>query len=470
MPALDQVVNVSITQSTAAVAQASFGIPLIIGPTNPGWTSTDYVHSYSSAASMLTDGYSTSSPEYQYALALTSQPIQPTQFLVGRRTGTTTAQVDIVKSPLSNAPPAAGTIVSMTVNGVTVTYTAVSGDTTVEAYLGHFSAAINAKSGVGVVASSVTGTGGSAQFTITSLSPGIGTTYSTDSYSNNNYGLLRGGFGFPGTTANAGIQPDLANIQAQNNSWYGFCIAQAQFTPNDEILQAAAWTEAQKKIYLASSNLAGITTLGGSGDIGQLLQSAAYKRTALLYTVAGYAQGAEAAWLGGQLPQTPGSNNWAFKTLNGITADVLSDTARSATVGNPGAGVVGRNVNIYTPLGGINVTQFGTTASGQYIDITIGIDWLQSTIQTNVWSQLALSTKIPYTDAGTAVIIQAVRQAIDQGVVNKLIAPDGITISAPSVTSVSTNQRAQRIAPTVSFSCRLQGAFNAVTIAGNVSV
>jgi hypothetical protein len=358
----------------------------------------------------------------------------------------------------------------MTINGKLVTYTTVSGDTTNVIWLGNIANAITSAN-AGVSVGSVTGTGASAQFTITSLNPGTANTYGSDATGSSYINLLLGGSGATGTVANAGIVQDLINIQKQNNTWYGLCIAGAQAygSPN-EVLQAAGWIESQKKIYVASTNIANNTSAGDVGDVASALKAASYKRTALVYTAAGYAQGAEAAWLGGQLPQTPGSNNWAFKTLNGITADTISDTARANAVGNPVAVIAGKNINIYTLLGGVPVTQFGTMASGQYIDITIGVDWLQSKIQTYVYAALVNSAKIPYTDAGTAVLMQAVRQALDEGVTNKLIAESGVTVSAPSVLSVSANQRAQRIAPTITFACRLQGAFNAVSINGTVTV
>jgi hypothetical protein len=271
-------------------------------------------------------------------------------------------------------------------------------------------------------------------------------------------------------TPAAGISSDLANILAQNSTWYGWTLASGS---DAEIQQAAQWTEGNKKLFIPASTTSGIassTYTANTTDVGSLLYRAGYKRTALLYSPAGAAQGAAAAWMGGQLPQVPGSNNWAFKNLNGITADSLTDTQRSNCVGTPVAGIAGKNVNVYIPVGGVNVTEMGTTASGQYIDITVGIDWLQANLQTNLYSLLVNSQKIPYTDAGVTTLMQAVRQTLDQGAVNGLIDGASISVTAPAVLSVSTNQRANRIAPTVSFGCRLQGAFNSVVVSGTVTV
>jgi hypothetical protein len=351
MSAIDTLVKINISQQTTAVAKESFSIPLIVGPTNPGWTGGTLIKSFTDAASMLLDGYTTSSPEYIYALKLMSQEISPTIFYVG--------------------------------------------------YLA-----------TGVIAT------------------------------------------------------DLANIIAQNNSWYGITLCEHT---DQNILDMAAAVNALKKIFIAVSAASGIPT-SSTGDVLSQLKALSYTRTALMYTPED-TEGKEAAWVGGQLPQTPGSNNWAYKTLLGCTTDVLSDNARSIIIGTPVAGILGKNGNVYTTIGGQNITQMGIMVGGQYIDITIGIDWLESTLQSNIYQALVDAAKIPYTDDGTNILIQAVNSAIQEGVTNGLI--DGkspITVTAPLVASVSSTQRANRIAPTITFKCRLQGAFNAVDVSGTVTV
>lgn len=451
MAAIDQIVKINISQSTQAVAQASFSIPLIVGPTNAGWS--DFVHSYSSPAGMLTDGFTTSSPEYIYALELFEQPLTPTLFYVGKRT-TAVAQVDTLAVSTLNTSH----LYTFTLNGVLISYQAIGGDTQ-QSILTALNAAITTAFPSGAPTSGVvTGTGAGALLTLTST-------------------LIGQAFSITGVDAdltlvllvpNNGIATDLAAIQGESDAWYG--MVGCAFTDAD-IQEAAAYIEAQKKIFIAVSSTSAIATTSTT-DLGSVLKGKSYKRTGLIFTGSSYvAEGKDAAWVGGQLPFTPGANNWAFKTLVGCTPDVLTQTQQTILIGDPVAGVQGKNVNIYQTVGGVNITQMGTMASGQYIDITVGVDWLESTLQVNIYSALVNAAKIPYTDKGTGILISAVKAAIDQGVVNGLI--DGnspITISAPPVLSVSTNQRAQRIAPTITFSCRLAGAFNAVVVNGTVTV
>lgn len=452
MSALDTLININISQQTSAVPQASFSIPLIIGPTSTSWGTTDIVHSYSSPAAMLTDGFTTSSPEYIYALEMFEQAIAPTEFFVGHRT-TAVAQVDTFQVSTLNTSH----LYVFTLNGTVISYQAVGGDTQ-QSILTALNAAITASFPTNTPTSGVvTGSGAGALLTLTSTQAGLGFTISAVDADLTHVAL----------TPNNGITDDLNKIIAKNNQWYGIVLCS---NADGDILQLAAAVEALLKIFMGSSNDAAIATTSTT-DILSVLKGKGYKRTALIYSPGSYNLGIDAAWMGGQLPATPGSNNWAYKNLVGISPDTLTDNVRGIIIGNPIASLPGKNGNIYTTVGGVNITQMGIMVGGQYIDITIGLDWLSSTLQTNLLQALSQASKIPYTDKGTSVLLAAVKSAIDQGVFNGLI--DGnspITITAPLVQTVPINQRANRIAPTISFSCRLQGAYNAVQVNGTVTV
>lgn len=452
MSAIDQIVKINISQVTQAVAQASFSIPLIIGPTATSWGGTDFVHSYFEPSSMLTDGFTTSSPEYIYALELFEQALTPDEFFVGHRT-TAVAQVDT----FAVSTLATSHLYQFTLNGLAIAYTSGGSDTQQAILMALLAEIANQYPTDAPVTGAVTGSGSGALLTLTSAVAGAGVSYSA----------IDADLAHVLVTANNGIQDDLVNILSKSNDWYGIALCS---NVDSDILQLAAAVEALKKIFIGVSNDSDIPT-SATDDLASLLKGFSYKRSGLMYSPGSFNKGIEAAWLGGQLPQVPGSNNWAFQTLVGIEPDALTDNQVANLIGNPVAGIFAKNVNIYKVLGGKNVTQMGTMAGGQYIDITVGIDWLESTLQSNVFQALTSAAKIPYTDKGVGILLSAVKSAIDQGVVNGLI--DGaspIVISAPAVLSVPIAQRANRIAPTISFSCRLSGAFNAVVVSGTVTV
>lgn len=513
MSALDQIVNINISQQTQAVTQASFSIPAVFGSSNrfastsgitgttvngspnitalssvtgvnPGasisgsgipagtyvisvsgtsavlsanatagatgvaLTFTDSIRGYTSLAGMTADGFLVTDLEYIQAAEMLEQTLTPPIFYVGKYSASVIQVDTITVSTGVNSHTYSGTIA-----GIAWSY--LSSSATPATIAAGIQAAIVAVTAINALVAATYVSG--AVVTLTSLTAGVAF---TDTTTDVNLTIAN-------LTPNHTIVTDIQQAQQQNNSWYGMAICSHA---DQDIQQVAAYIESQLKIFIAASN---DSPIGGSGssDLASLLKAASYKRTALIFSPNSYNAGIESAWLGGQLPAVPGSNNWAFKTLAGITVDTFTATQAANVIGVPEAGIVGKNANIYQTVGGVNITQMGTMAGGQFIDITVGIDWLKSQLQTNIFSALVNAAKIPFTDKGTAIMISAVNAAIQQGVTNGLI--DGnspITITAPLVASVSANQRAQRIAPTISFTCRLQGAFNAVIVNGTVTV
>lgn len=460
MATIDTIIEVNVSLAAGGASAPSFGIPLIIGATNAGWS--DFVHSYTSPAAMLTDGFTTSSQEYIYAQELYEQPRQPSEFFVGHRT-TPVAQVDtIAVNSLTGVP---GHVYSFSLDGVLISYTSSGGNVQQDILNGLLTA-------IGVafpsspfvappVTGSVTGTGGSALLHLTSAFPGQGVSYTGVDSELTNLNV----------TPNNGIADDLNKIIGEDNTWYGIALCS---NADNDIIQMAAAVESLKKIFLAVSSDAAIGN-NVSTDLLSYLKGKAYKRTGLIFSPGSANKGVEAAWYGNFLPLVPGSYNPAYMTLGGISPDVLTDSQRSVLVGDPVALVPGKNGNIYTTVMGLNITQFGQMVGGQFIDITIGLDWLTANIQVSIlnaiYSASQLGKKIPYTDNGSAVFQQAVKAVIDQGVVNGLISGSApITITAPLVATIPASQRQARLGPPISFTCTLQGAQNSVIVNGTVLI
>jgi hypothetical protein len=266
-------------------------------------------------------------------------------------------------------------------------------------------------------------------------------------------------------TNSASMVADIQAIQAVYDGWYALIIC-SQLAA--DILAVAAYIETQTKIFIADTNDAAVLT-GVTTDVGSQLQAFSYKRTALLYSgVAGAP--AAAAWVGGVLPFPPGSASWKFKTLVGVLPDNLSAGQRAACVG-PGSGVAGKNVNIYETIAGRGVTEEGFMAGGQFIDITVGLDWLTSTMKNNIYGLLGGANKTPYTDAGAELIRSGIGQTLQQGVDAKFLdGTQGMSVTVPSIASLPQSSKANRVLTGVTFSCRLSGAFHFVTVNGTVTI
>lgn len=451
MPApISTIVNVQITQETSTVPQASFSIPAIFGPSTILAAPGDF-EVYTSLAGMVADGYTTANPEFIRAQELVQQALVPVEWVVARY-NPSVAQVDTFQ---------VGTLVTgheytFTLNGLPISYTSIGGDTQ-QSVLNSLLTAISVAFPVNPpVGGAVVGTGAGATLTLTGL-PGVPVVYT----------LIDVDLTHVALTPVHSIVTDIQTEQASpgGDIWYGLTICSQA---SGDIQQVAAYIETQIKIFVADSADANILNSAVSTDVASILKGKSYKRTAVLYS--GTANdGAAAAWLGGQLPQVPGASTWKFKQLVGITPDSLTANQRNTCIGLPG--IPEKNCNIYDVVGGVPITEEGFMAGGQFIDITLFIDWLVSTMQVNVYTLLVQAPKIPYTAQGISIIENAVRQTLNQGISNGGI--DGnspVTVNVPAVADIPVSDRAERVLPDVTFSCRLAGAIHFVEIQGTVSV
>jgi len=260
------------------------------------------------------------------------------------------------------------------------------------------------------------------------------------------------------TTANVGVQTDLDNIVASGdlgNDWYALCL----ISRNDsDILDAAAWIEANKKMFIACSSAAGIIA-ATTTDIASALSDAAYDRTALIYS-SDEANYPDAAWLGKMLPKDPGSATWNLKTLAGITKDELTDTQIT--------NLKDKNANYYIEIGGVNVTQNGNVASAEWIDVIRGIDWIEARSQENIYSLLVAVDKISFTNAGIDQVTNKLEEILVQAVTRGIL--EEYDITRPLASSFTQSQKQSRQLTGIEFTGTLAGAVHKVTIVGKVSV
>ena len=168
----------------------------------------------------------------------------------------------------------------------------------------------------------------------------------------------------------------------------------------------------------------------------------------------------EAAWIGRVLPNDPGTATWNLKTLAGITVDNLSAAQISV--------LDAKKANYYVTIGGVNVTQNGNMAGGEWIDIVQAIDWLEARIQEDVYSALINVEKLPFTDAGIQVVEGKVRGVLEAARKANIVA--SYTVTVPKAADVPQADRAARILTGVEFEAILAGAVHKVKIDGFVSV
>lgn len=432
---LDDIVNVTITAQTTSPTRKGFGIPLVAGY-HIHWLDSR-VRFYTSLAAMLTDGFVITDAIYKAAKAVFAQKPRPTKIAVGRLTTTSTMTVDCT-------PVVQNThLYTVTLNGTAFTYTS-DGSATAAEIVGALVTAINAGS-VPVTASNVANV-----LHLVADVPGdlfdVVIDYRDFALADN-------------SADTSGIAAQLAAISIEDDTWYGLVLVPRGAA---EIVAAAGYIETVEKIAIFSSGDSAILDSGSSTDVAALIHAGAYARSATFFHRLPH-EYAHAAWLGEELPRDPGSSTYAFKTLAGITVDVLTATEV--------AHLKTKKCNFYQALADVNITQDGVTGSGEFIDVTVFVDWLKAQMQADIYAILVNIPKIPYTDGGIALIEGAVRGDLRRGIdVGGLVDDDVLAVFVPAARDVAPADKAARILRDVKFQATLAGAIHSLILTGTISV
>lgn len=447
--ALSDIITVTISVQAAAVSRAGFGVPLICAyHTN----TAGRVATYTSLAGLVSAGFATTDATYLAANALLAQTPKITSFKVGRRALPFTQIIRVTPSAPSVAKVVKYTV---TINGTDFTFTSDATPSVAEVTAGltalidagaELVNAVDDTTHITITASTIAGGGVD--------DPGALHTFELSDDSDGETLLAR-----QDMTADPGIATDLANIVIEDPDWYGLVLDSQS---ENEINAAAAWVETQAKIFAATSGDSLIPT-SDSDDVASDLYGNTYHRTFLLYDEHPHDYGA-AAWMGLIFAgHDPGSATWKFKTITGVTKRTYDATQ----VGYLDA----KKCNYYSEIGGVGIAQEGYAASGRFIDITRGVDWLHARLQERIFSRLVNLAKIPFTDKGIAVVEAEIRAQLNEGIDNLFLAEDPEpTVTVPLASAVSSTNKALRLLPDVEFAATLAGAIHNIEIAGVVSV
>lgn len=426
MAELDSIIQIQINRETTAVSTASFQIPLVLATfTNFAERTRTYTD-----FDAVADDFNSTDNVYKIAQKIFGQDgVRPPYIIVGRRQ---------VNSVVFTPTVADSTVYTVTLNDTLYTFTSGVSATATSIVTG-LKAAIGTPTGITV--------GGTTTLT---LAPTVaGTPWSVVASSN----LV----GVNGTPTESWAEA-LDAVTDVTNAWYALI---AETHVSADIMALAASIQPRHKIYLTSTaDPATITT--ATTDPASLLKAGSYGRTAIIYLPTADTEYPEAAWVGSQLPRTPGSNDWDFKRATGVTVSVLTDTQR--------ANLRFKNANMYTTVAGVNIFQDGNMSTGvsDAIDIIIGIDWTYARMQEAIYSRLVNLLKVPYTRNGFLIIESEMRSVLSQGQANGLY-DSGWTVTSPDPLTISANQRIQRVAGDFLFTARLQGSVRVVTIVGTVT-
>jgi hypothetical protein len=270
------------------------------------------------------------------------------------------------------------------------------------------------------------------------------------------------------------ISPDanwtdaLTKIKEQNNDWYAISVSARQMVNQQECSQ---WIQSNKKLGGLCS---GDRTIADeeTGDIAAWAKLNNLDRVFIFFhpdakladeevdTLSPIDPIPEAAYLGKMLTKKPGSATWKFKELQSVPTYELTQ----GQVKN----VEDKNATWYMTTAGVPMTSNGQVASGEYIDVIHGLDWLEARIQNLVFTALVNVDKVPFTDEGIQMVVSPLKAALEEGKTNGILA--SYEIAFPAALDVSITDKGRRFLPDIKFTGVLAGAIHSTKINGVVTL
>lgn len=453
MAKLDRIVNVAITLGTQAITELSFSDMLILGAHA---LSPSRVMVITSPDDLVEMGLPTTDPLYLAATSAFSQIPAVSQVYVGRR--------QVNSSTVTVGAAVSGAVYTVTLDwfdalnvaqSVPFSFTAGGSDTATTIGAG-LASAINANTDVPLTAAASAGV-----LTLTNDVAGTG------------YGVsVTGNLTLANAASTETIADSLAAVGAFPANWYGLVLTSRT---EADVKGAAAWAEANKKLFGTASSSTAILNAASTTDIASFLQQNNYFRTFGFYHSQAATQYIEAAIMANRFTFYPGAETWANVRLAGITYDDLAEGDSIAARA--------KNFSTFEPFRNFSVTQGGKVSAGEWIDVIRFRDALEDQIKVSVTSAMINATagrgKLPYTDEGIQVVGNGIRGPLNLNIQRGGIAPEEMdgdgnvipsyTISLPLNANVPVNDKANRILRDVKFTARLAGAIHVVEIKGTLA-
>ena len=226
------------------------------------------------------------------------------------------------------------------------------------------------------------------------------------------------------------------------------------------IIDRARWTENNKKVHICTASDREIKSesMGLNHDIANVLRIRAFTRTVLLYSSQSR-QYPDARWFGEKLPGRSGAVSYAYADLSPITHDNLSEGDFNR--------ILSKNANAYVESAGRKFAFNGKSSAGNFIDEVIGVDWIKSQIETNIFSFLSSQQeKIDFTDDGIAMISQKLEESLSAGIKQKVL--QNYEIKLPAASSFTAEEIQSRNLTGILWTGQLSGGIHTVKISGTV--
>jgi len=263
----------------------------------------------------------------------------------------------------------------------------------------------------------------------------------------------------------------LAAVLLENsNFFYVVCVSRTQADQE----AVADWCNSNRRIFISVS-------AGNDGDILDpnddtslpfYIKDEALDKACCIYHADAATDYIDAGLSGLLAVRRPGTYTPMFKTIIGSGVDTLTTTEQGI--------LFAKYCSSYESVGGQNILQEGWVGTGEYLDLIIWLEWLNSKIQSNVYSLLAKSEKIPFTSEGLGLLESAVQQVLEIEQSAKAISPEefdgdniqtgGYHTSVPKVSELLPNDKLLRVAKDIKFTCWYNNPIHRVQINGVIKI
>lgn len=438
MSNLERYVDISIDKNTKAPTTASFNIPCIVGKFAANKTTVPFTRAraYADLAEMSVDGWSVKDAIYNAAMRIFSQARTVNGIVVGRwDTGDANLTAALTAIAAENNDWYGLYVVGSTTITITLSTALIAGNV--------ISVVLNGTT-VGPItyATSHASTMGALEDAIEAAFPG-----STATTTGNALAIVLPGNDLSAVTTITGgaSQPTSVNTWAQDTAG---------------ISAASAWTETQSRIFGWDSP---DTTIAGSGtaDIASTLKGLAYERTfGIVHKLPG--EHACAAWIGKMFPKEVGSASWAYKELAGVTPDGFNGTEEN--------NILGKNCSYYTRTAGMNHTFEGKTASGEFVDVIVGLDWIKARIKERIFGNRIGNDKVQMSDPGLQSEGAIIRSVLIEAEGRKILIAGSSSVVVPLYANIPDADKANRIATGYTFTAKIEGSIHRSVVRGTVTL
>lgn len=245
---------------------------------------------------------------------------------------------------------------------------------------------------------------------------------------------------------------------------------------------AMAWAETNNVLFWYTTADVNAPVSAATSDLGYYAKNLSYARTIsfsdlsnpLVNTTLYLSWAAAAIMATIDFTQPNSIKTLKFKQVTGGFAAAPVTTTQNDNL-------KGKNYNRYVDRGGFKMIEDGQVANGRFIDEVIGLDWLQANLQIAIFGPLSSLPRVPQTDAGAAILVQAGTGIFEQAVRNGLLAPGkwtgqnvgevksgdflplGYYLFAGPVAEMSQSDREARLSPPITGICIGAGAIHKVS-------